>query len=69
MRLLVESVLYGDAVPLAAAATGGLVNIPVWFRPGHRVDENPGKVRAAPLVFSGLVAGIYTAIWAIDAIQ
>ena len=69
MRLLVESVLYGVAVPLTAAATGGLVGILLWFKPGHRAGEHPGKVRAALLIFSGLVAVIYTAIWAIDAVR
>jgi hypothetical protein len=69
MRLLVESLLYGVAVPLTAAATGGLVGILLWFKPGNRAGEHPGRVRAAFLVFSGLVAGIYTAIWAIDAIR
>jgi hypothetical protein len=69
MRLLVESLLYGVAVPLTAAATGGLVGILLWFKPGNRAGEHPGRVRAALLVFSGLVAGIYTAIWAIDAIR
>lgn len=69
MRLLVESVLYGVAVPLTAAASGGLVGILLWFQPGNRAGEHPGKVRAALLVFSGLVAAIYTAIWAIDALR
>ena len=66
-RLLVEAVLYGVAVPLTAAAAGGLLGILLWFRPGKRADEHPRKVRAALLGFSGLVAVIYSAIWVIDA--
>ena len=65
-RLLVEAVLYGVAVPLTAAAAGGLLGILLWFRPGKRAGEHPRKVRAALLGFSGLVAVIYSAIWVID---
>jgi len=67
LRLVVESVLYGIAVPLTAAATGGLLGILLWFRPGKRAGEHPARVRAALLWFSGLVAVIYSAIWVIDA--
>ena len=66
LRLLVESVLYGIAVPLTAAATGGLIGILLWFRPGKRAGEHPGKVRVTLLFFIGLVAVIYSAIWVID---
>ncbi|MEI7543936.1 MAG: zinc ribbon domain-containing protein [Mycobacteriaceae bacterium] len=66
-RLLVEAVLYGVAAPLTAAATGGLLGILLWFRPGERAGEHPGAVRFTLLFFSGLVAVIYSAIWVIDA--
>lgn len=69
MRLLVESMLYGVAAPLTAAATGGLVGILLWFRPGKRAGEHPGIVRAGLVVLSGLVAAVYTALWAIDAVR
>jgi RNA polymerase subunit RPABC4/transcription elongation factor Spt4 len=65
-RLLVEAVLYGVAVPMTAAATGGLLGILLWFRPGQRAGEHPRRVRVALLGFSGLVAVIYSAIWVID---
>lgn len=65
-RLFVEAVLYGVAVPLTAAAAGGLLGILLWFRPGKRAGEHPRKVRAALLGFSGLVAVIYSAVWVID---
>jgi len=67
LRLLVESVLYGVAVPLTAAATGGVLGILLWFLPGRRAGEHPGAVRVTLLFFSGLVAVIYSAIWVIDA--
>jgi len=67
LRLLVESILYGIAVPLTAAATGGVLGILLWFSPGKRAGEHPGAVRATLLFFSGLVAVIYSAIWVIDA--
>jgi hypothetical protein len=67
LRLVVESVLYGVAAPLTAAATGGLLGILLWFRPGKRAGEHPGRVRAALLGFTGLVAVIYSALWVIDA--
>jgi hypothetical protein len=67
LRLVVESVLYGVAAPLTAAATGGLLGILLWFRPGKRAGEHPGRVRVALLGFTGLVAVIYSALWVIDA--
>jgi hypothetical protein len=66
-RLLVEAVLYGVAAPLTAAATGGLLGILLWFRPGKRAGEHPGAVRFTLLFFSVLVAVIYSGIWVIDA--
>jgi hypothetical protein len=67
VRLIVEAVLYGVAVPLTAAAVGGLMGIVLWFRPGRRADEHPRLVRAALLVFTALAVVIYTAVWMIDA--
>ncbi|MCW1957254.1 MAG: zinc ribbon domain-containing protein [Mycobacterium sp.] len=66
-RLLIESVLYGVAVPLTAAAAGGLIGIVLWFRPGKRAADHPGVVRAALMAFTLLVVAIYTAMWVIDA--
>lgn len=66
IRLLVEAVLYGVAVPLTAAAVGGLIGILLWFRPGQRAGEHLAVVRAALVAFTVLVLAIYTAIWAID---
>ena len=67
MRLFIEAVLYGIAVPLTAASVGGLMGIVLWFRPGRRAYEHPRAVRAALSAFTVLVVVIYTAIWVIDA--
>lgn len=67
LRLLIEAVLYGVAVPLTAAAAGGLIGIVLWFQPGRRAGEHPAVVRAALVVSTTLVVLIYTAIWVIDA--
>ena len=67
LRLFIEAVLYGIAVPLTAASVGGLIGIVLWFRPGRRAYEHPSAVRAALSAFTILVVVIYTAIWVIDA--
>ena len=66
LRLLVEAVLYGVAAPLTAAAVGGLIGMLLWFRPGKRAGEHRGTIRAALVVFSAVVAVVYTGIWVID---
>lgn len=66
VRVLVESVLYGVAIPLTAAATGGLIGIVLWFRPGDRAGEHPGRVRAGLVLFTTQLVLIYTGIWLID---
>jgi len=66
-RLMLEAGLYGIAMPLTAAAAGGLVGMMLWFRPGQRADLHPKRVRRALLTFTGAVVGLYTAIWVVDA--
>ncbi len=66
-RLLVEAVLYGVTVPLTAAAVGGLIGILLWFRPGTRAGEHPGRVRAVLALFTALALLIYSAVWLTDA--
>lgn len=66
LRLLVEAVLYGVAAPLTAASVGGLIGMLLWFVPGRRAGEHRGTIRAALVVFTMLVAVIYTGIWVID---
>lgn len=66
-RLIVEAALYGIAVPLTAAAAGGLIGMMLWFRPGIRADAHPRRVRAALAIFTGVVIALYTAVWVVDA--
>ena len=66
-RLLVESALYGVALPLTAAATGAMIGIVLWFRPSDRVREHPVLMRAVLLAFTVLVGAIYLTLWVIDA--
>ena len=45
--LLVEAGIRGVAVPLTAAAAGGLIGAALWFtRPDSKKDQHPGVVRA-----------------------
>ncbi len=66
-RLLLEAVLYGVTVPLTAAAVGGLIGILLWFRPGARAGEHPGRVRIVLALFTVLALLIYTLVWVTDA--
>lgn len=67
MRMFVEAVLYGIAVPVTAAAAGGLLGIVLWFHPGPRARQHPRRVRASSLIFAGLVVLIYSLVWLVDA--
>ncbi len=64
--LLLEGVLYGVAVPLTAAAAGGLIGIVLWFRPGQWAVVHRRRVRLVLIVFIAQLALVYTAIWLID---
>lgn len=66
LRLFIEAVLYGVAVPLTAAAVGGLIGILLWFRPGTRAGERPGRIRTALVLFTILAGMIYATLWLID---
>ncbi|MGI9124748.1 MAG: zinc ribbon domain-containing protein [Mycobacterium sp.] len=65
-RLFIEAVLYGVAVPLTAAAVGGVLGIVLWFRPGGRAGRHLGRVRVLLLGFTVAALIIYSAIWFID---
>ena len=67
LRLAVHAALYGVAAPLTAAASGGLIGIMLWFRPGARASAHPGRVRAALLLFTLLVVSLYGAVWVMEA--
>ncbi len=67
LRLFVEAVLYGMAIPLTATAAGGLIGIMLWFRPGERAGAHPRRIRTTLVVFTVGVIGLYSAVWVIDA--
>ncbi len=62
--LLVEAGIRGVAVPLTAAAAGGLIGAALWFkRPPSKEGQHPGVVRALLVSFAGGGAGGVCGPW------
>lgn len=58
--ILIEAALRGVAVPVTAAALGGLIGAAVWFsRPETRSDRYRNRIRALIAVFVIAVLGVY----------
>ena len=56
--LIVEAGIRGMAVPLTAAAAGGLIGAALWFtRPPSKEHQHPGVVRLVLVVLRGRGAG------------
>lgn len=66
-RLAAHATLYGLAAPLTAGASGGVIGIALWFRPGTQSRARRWRVRAALLIFTLFVAALYAAIWIMEA--
>lgn len=65
--LLVEAGIRGIAMPLTAAAVGGLIGIALWFtRPPSKVNKNRGVVRGILVMFAVVVLAIYLALGLVD---
>ncbi|OBK77044.1 hypothetical protein [Mycobacterium sp. 1164985.4] len=65
--LWVEAGIRGLAVPLTAAATGGLIGAALWFtRPPSKRDQRPVLVRAVLVGFAVAVLVVYLALGLID---
>jgi len=65
--LLVEAGIRGVAVPLTAAAAGGLIGAALWFtRPPSKVKQHPGVVRALLVFFAVAVLVVYVGLGLID---
>lgn len=65
--LLVEAGIRGVAVPLIAAAAGGLIGAALWFtRPASKKDQRPGVVRFMLIGFASSVLVVYVALGLID---
>jgi hypothetical protein len=65
--LLVEAGIRGVAVPLTAAAAGGLIGAALWFtRPPSKQHQHPGVVRLMLVAFAAVVLAIYVGLGLID---
>ena len=65
--LLVEAGIRGVAVPLTAAAAGGLIGAALWFkRPPSKEGQHPGAVRALLVAFAVAVLAVYVGLGMID---
>lgn len=65
--LLVEAGIRGVAVPLTAAAAGGLIGAALWFkRPASKVHKHPGVVRFVLVFFAVAVLAVYVSLGVID---
>jgi hypothetical protein len=65
--LLVEAGIRGVAVPLTAAAAGGLIGAALWFtRPPSKKDQHRGVVRVVLIGFAVAVLAVYVGLGLID---
>jgi len=65
--LLVEAGIRGIAVPLIAAAAGGLIGAALWFRrPPSKQHQHPGVVRLMLVLFAAVVLAVYLGLGVID---
>ena len=64
---IIEAGIRGLAVPLTAAAVGGLVGAALWFtRPASKADQHTGYVRAVLALFAAAVIAVYAALGLVD---
>jgi hypothetical protein len=65
--LIVEAGIRGVAVPLTAAAAGGLIGAALWFtRPASKKNRRPGLVRLLLVSFAVAVLVVYLGLGLID---
>ncbi|MDX1886401.1 zinc ribbon domain-containing protein [Mycolicibacterium sp. 120270] len=65
--LIVEAGIRGIAVPVTAAAVGGLIGAALWFtRPPSKAHQHPGYVRAALAGFAAAVVAVYACLGLVD---
>lgn len=65
--LLVEAGIRGIAVPLTAAAVGGLIGTALWFtRPPTKVDKNRGFVGGTLILIALVVIAVYAGLGLVD---
>jgi hypothetical protein len=67
MGLMVEAGIRGIAVPLTAAAVGGLIGTALWFTsPASKKDKHRNFVRIALAVFALVVMVLYALLGLVD---
>ncbi|MUL81216.1 zinc ribbon domain-containing protein [Mycobacterium sp. CBMA247] len=67
--LLIQAGLQAVAVPVTAAATGGLAGAAMWFtRPANYVHQHPRYLRAALALAAVTVTGCYATLGLIDVV-
>jgi hypothetical protein len=65
--LIVEAGIRGVAVPLTAAAAGGLIGAALWFkRPPSKEKQHPGIARFLLVSFAVAVLAVYLGLGLID---
>lgn len=65
--LLVEAGIRGIAMPLTAAAVGGLIGTALWFtRPPTKVTKNRGFVRGTLIAIAMVVLTVYAGLGLVD---
>lgn len=65
--LMVEAGIRGIAVPLIAAAAGGLIGAALWFtRPESKKDQHPGMVRLVLVGHASAILAVYLALGLVD---
>jgi RsiW-degrading membrane proteinase PrsW (M82 family) len=65
--LMVEAGIRGVAVPLTAAAAGGLIGAALWFkRPPSKENQRPGVVRLILVSFAVGVLAVYIGLGLVD---
>ncbi len=65
--LIVEAGIRGLAVPVTAAAVGGLIGAALWFtRPASKADKHTGYIRAVLALFAAAVMAVYAALGLVD---
>ena len=65
--LIVEAGIRGVAVPVTAAAVGGLIGAALWFtRPASKADQHTGYIRAVLALFAAAVVAVYAALGLVD---
>jgi hypothetical protein len=65
--MVVEAGIHGAAVPVTAAAAGGLVGAALWFRrPPNKSHQHPGYVRIVLALFAVAVLALHCGLGLID---